>query len=117
MIIEEIVLNYLSENLEVPVLMEVPLDVEPVKSYVVLEKTSTSEENFICRATFAIQSIAPTLYEAATLNLCVKKAMRDIEVLPEISACSLNSDYNFTDTTTKTYRYQAVFDLVHYQEE
>lgn len=117
MIIEEIVLNYLSKNLDVPVLMEVPLDVEPVETYVVLEKTSTSEKNFICRATFAIQSIAPTLYEAATLNLYVKKAMRDIEALPEISTCLLNSDYNFTDTTTKTYRYQAVFDLVHYQEE
>ena len=115
MIIEEIVLNYLSKNLDVPVLMEVPLDVEPVETYVVLEKTSTSEKNFICRAT--LQSIATTLYEAATLNLCVKKAMRDIEALPEISTCLLNSDYNFTDTTTKTYRYQAVFDLVHYQEE
>ena len=42
MIIEEIVLNYLNENLDVPVLMEVPLDVEPVETYVVLEKTSTS---------------------------------------------------------------------------
>ena len=40
--------------------------------------------------------------------------MEDLADLDEVSACRLNSDYNFTDTTTKHYRYQAVFDLVFY---
>ena len=31
-----------------------------------------------------------------------------------IASVRLNSDYNYTDTTTKQYRYQAVFDIVHY---
>ena len=30
---------------------------------------------------------------------------------------NLNSDYNFTDTETKEYRYQAVFDINYYQED
>lgn len=30
----------------------------------------------------------------------------------DISKAKLNSDYNYTDTTTKSYRYQAVYDLV-----
>ena len=34
--------------------------------------------------------------------------------LEQIVSVSLNSDYNYTDTTTKEYRYQAVFDIVHY---
>ena len=34
--------------------------------------------------------------------------------LNSISKIKLNSDYNFTDTETKEYRYQAVFDINHY---
>ena len=34
--------------------------------------------------------------------------------LDEVSKVSLNSDYNFTDAATKRYRYQAVFDIIHY---
>ena len=42
-----------------------------------------------------------------------------LKALPELDAVSasrLNSDYNFTDTTTKRYRYQAVYDLVYFNE-
>ena len=43
--------------------------------------------------------------------------MDGITEKPEIAACRLNSDYNFTDTAKKKYRYQAVFDLVYYDQE
>ena len=33
---------------------------------------------------------------------------------PEISRCALNTSYNYTDTSRKIFRYQAVFELVHY---
>ena len=52
---------------------------------------------------------------AAQLNEEVKEVMMTITILPSISSCRLNADYNFTDTTKKRYRYQAVFDLVHYE--
>lgn len=82
--------------------------------YVLIEKTGSGETDHIKRATFAIQSYAGSLYSAALLNENVKEVMKNIVDLDEISKCSLNSDYNYTDTGRKKYRYQAVFDIVHY---
>lgn len=109
--IEKTVLDYLNETLAVPVYMEMPQ--EPLERFVLLEKTGSSVENYICYATIAIQSYAESLYEAAVLNEEVKEAMNNIIVLDAISESKLNTDYNFTDTTKKKYRYQAVYDLVY----
>lgn len=115
--IEKIVLDYLAEELDpVPVYMQAPESIPNPGSakFVVLEKTGSSLENHIFSAVIAVQSYAPTLYEAAVLNEAVKAAMLQIIELSEITRVDLNSDYNFTDETTKQPRYQAVFDLVHY---
>lgn len=108
--IEKIVLTYLLKALDVSVYMEHPE--ERPDTYVLIEKTGSRRVNYINHATFAIQSYALSMMEAAELNELVKAAMDELIVLPEISASSLNSDYNFTDTETKQYRYQAVYDLV-----
>ncbi|SDQ04437.1 hypothetical protein SAMN04487752_0319, partial [Carnobacterium viridans] len=50
----------------------------------------------------------------ALLNEELKEVVENLILLNEISGVRLNSDYNFTDTTTKEYRYQAVFDINHY---
>ena len=42
------------------------------------------------------------------------RAMEKIVEMDDISKCQLNSDYNYTDTTRKKYRYQAVYDMVHF---
>ena len=110
--IEKIVLDYLSTTLAVPVYMEVPEN--PPGVFVLVEKTGSSLANRINRTTLAVQSWAKTMMEAAELNEQVKATMDELDALDAISACRLNSDYNFTDTTTKHYRYQAVFDLVFY---
>lgn len=107
--IEKIVLDYLSGSLSVPVHTEKPE--KPPKEYVLIEKTGSSKENFINSATIAIQSYAESLYKAAALNEEVKATMDNIIVLDSISGAKLNTDYNFTDTTKKQYRYQAVYDL------
>lgn len=112
--IEVIIKNYLAEKLSVPVVLEVPAD--PPSSFVLLEKTGSSREECIDRAMLAIQSYAPSMYGAARLNERVKAAMDSAAELDAVSASRLNSDYNFTDTTTKRYRYQAVYDLVYYDE-
>ncbi len=112
MIIETVVLEYLNRKMKVPVHTEVPE--KPPKRYVVIEKTGGSKKDHICSTTLAIQSIAESLYEAALLNEQVKEQMETIADETDISKCELNNDYNFTDTTTKKYRYQAVFDLVHF---
>ena len=103
--IEIIIKNYLAEKLSMPVVLEVPANSS--KSFVLLEKTGSSREERIDRAMLAIQSYAPSMYEAA---------MDSAAELDAVSASRLNSDYNFTDTTTKRYRYQAVYDLVYFDE-
>ena len=70
--------------------------------------------NFIDTATVTIQSYAESMFEAAMLNERVKLAMNEITMLSSVSKASLNSDYNFTDTAKKEYRYQAVYDITFY---
>lgn len=110
--IEKIVLDYLNKNLSVPAFMEE--QGISVEKFVLIEKVGGSEENFIKNANITIQSIAPTLFEAASLNEELKEVIKGIVSLDEISKVSLNSDYNYTDTSQKRYRYQAVFDLFYY---
>lgn len=110
--IEETILDYLSEKIQVMVRMEEELDMP--NEYVLVEKTGGGKTNHIRRATIAVQSYADSLYRAMQINEEVKEAMEDIVALDEISRCTLNSDYDYTDTTRKKYRYQAVFDIVHY---
>ena len=110
--IEEIIRNYLT-GAGVTAYMEIP-EGGGTPPFIVIERTGGGEENHIRSATIAIQSYAETLYGAAQLNEQVLALMDDITLLPQISACDLNSDYNFTDTTKKIYRYQAVYDLVYY---
>lgn len=106
--IETIILNYLSDKLSVPVSMEVPAN--PPDRYVVLEKTGSDRENYCLNtAIIAAQSYAESMVEAAKLNILVKQAIDDMIELNSISACRLNSDYNFTDTRKKNYRYQCIY--------
>ena len=110
--IEKTILDYLNSALSVPAYMEGPR--KTPESYVLIEKTGSSESNHIKEATLAVQSIAPTLYEAATLNETAKAALDGSIGLAEVARARCNSDYNFTDTTTKSYRYQAVYDITYY---
>lgn len=110
--IEETVKSYLERVLRVPTYME-----EPEKtpgSYIRIEKVGSSVNNHIYSATIAIQSYGSRIYEAAQLNEKVKEAMDGIFTESSIISCRLNSDYNFTDTETLRYRYQAIFDINHY---
>lgn len=115
--IEKIIFDFLTEALRpTPVYMETP-DKSPQTApskWVLIEKTSSARSNKINTATIAIQSYAASLYEAADLNEAVKAAMLNDDGLVSLGAIfgvSLNADYNFTDTTKKKYRYQAVFDI------
>lgn len=110
--IEAVTRKYLEEKLRIPVRLEEE-DGLP-EEYVLIEKTGSSVENHIKRATLAIQSYSVSLYGAAALNERVKEAMEKSIELDDICRCDLNSDYNYTDTSRKKYRYQAVFDIVHY---
>lgn len=112
--IETIVLTALSNQLSVPIYMEAP-EQKPA-SYVVLQKTGSRRVNRLDSATFAVQSVAETLYDAASLNELVKAVMDHLPYLTEaVFSSALDSDYNFTDTDTKQRRYQAVY-IITYKE-
>lgn len=109
--IEKVVLDYLKSK-GISAFMEKNNGING--DFVLIEKTGGGEENYIKNSTLAIQSFSNSLYNTALLNEKVKEIMKQIVELDEVSKCSLNSDYNYTSPNTKEYRYQAVFDLVHY---
>lgn len=109
--IEEVILSYLERTLDVPVYLEQPE--EQIEKYVLLMKTGSSRKNYINHATVVFQSYADSMYNAAKLNENVKNAMDSIIYKEDISKAALNSDYPYTDTTKKRYRYQAVYDLTY----
>ncbi len=110
--IEKIVLKYLEKSLDIPVFMEEPE--EPPDTYIIIEKTSGGREEGLQYATLAIQSYGKSMQQAAELNEALKEAMESIDDQDPISRVELNSDYNFTDTSTKRYRYQAVYNFIYY---
>lgn len=110
--IEVLAFDFLREHLSVPVYTEHQVDMPG--AFVVFEKTSGGRRQHLNRATLAIQSYGQSLESAALLNEEVKAVVERMVELPSISRVELNSDYNFTDTETMQYRYQAVVDFVYF---
>jgi hypothetical protein len=113
--IEKIIYDYLNSLEELPVktYTEVP-ETRPSRFYLI-EKTGETITDRIRTATIAIKAHGDSLYDAIDLNNKVITAMLDgLISLDRISGVKLNSDYNFTDTTTKTYRYQSVYVVTYY---
>ena len=113
--IEKLTYQYLNTKLSVPAYLRVPDSSLPSK-YILIEKVGGGEENLIKNSRIAIQSYADSLEEAMSLNEDVKTAMEEFTTIATIASCRLDTDYNFTDTTKKKFRYQAVFNVNHYQE-
>lgn len=109
--IETLIIDYLSEHLEVFVGMEAP---EQTTDYVLIDKTGSSRTNHIITSSFAIQSYGATLYDAMSLNAEVTEAMEGFIELDQITKVELETDYNFTNTETKQYRWQSVYNITHY---
>jgi len=119
MILEKLLISYLIDKTSAlgNVYAERPND--PPDRYILIEKTGSSVEDMIYSSTVAIQSITDSMQggsmlDAMDLNEDVKEAMTDFEGESDIVRVRLNSDYNYTDDSTKEYRYQAVFDITHY---
>lgn len=109
--IEQTVFDYLKNNLSVPVYMELPESDIP-DAFVILEKVAGSVTNHINFATVAIQSYSLTsLYNAAALNESVHDVMNVMQEHTDVSECQMTADTNFTDTSTKRYRYQCLYNI------
>lgn len=111
--IEVVVREFLDHELNVDVFLQYPSG-RKARRFIVLEKVGSSRENFLNRASIAIQSYEEDLYWAARLNEVVKEAMGTLAKDSRIGAVRLISDYNFTDLEMKRYRYQAVYEIYYY---
>lgn len=114
--IELDVMDYLAETTGYPAFLEEPEKAHRPDSYFLVEKLGSDERDHITSAQIAVQSYAPSLVEAMSLNHAAKAAMSGFIELDKVSRCRCVGDYNFTDTQTKRYRYQAVFDITYYEE-
>lgn len=114
--IELDVMNYLAERTGVRTFAEEPNKAHRPDSYFIIEKVGSAERDHITSATIAVQSYAPSLVEAMSLNHAAKAALEVFAELDKVSRCRCLGDYNYTDTQTKRYRYQAVFDITYYEE-
>lgn len=97
------------EALSLPVFLEEPE--EPPAAYIVLRKTGSALVNRIREATVAVQSYGASLYHAAALNERVVDLMLGLGPADGVFSVELNSDYEYTNTETKQYRYQAVLEV------
>lgn len=115
--IEEKLIDYLANaglSVGANIFAEVPF--EPPDEYIVIEKTGSGRTDRIDRAMVAIQSIVKrrsdnSVLRAMQINEEIKTAMDSFAEEDDIFSCSLNSDYNFTNSKTQEYRYQAVFNI------
>ena len=115
MILEAFLVKWLNEKTGYDVYTEAPGG-HPEEFYLV-ERTGSQTENHITTATIAIQSWnSGSMYAAAEMNEVLTETMQALFAEPEISSCKLSADYNFTDTETKYYRYQAVYNITYYRE-
>lgn len=110
--IEKTIYDYLTACLHVPVYTEIPKD-RPEK-FVTLEKTGGSRVNLLDTATLAIQCWGTSLYDAAELCQTVIAVMNAAVALDDVSSAEYVTDHNYTDTSTKHYRYQTVYQVTHY---
>lgn len=110
-LIEATVISHLSRELNTDdVYAERPAD--PPDEFWLVEKAAAGETNHIQNAMIAVQSVSRgSLLRAAEMSKAAEKAMRTLIKETDVSRCRLNSAYNFTDTETREYRYQAVFDI------
>jgi len=113
-LIEVTILNYLKNNLDVDCYVEKPSPF-PNGEFVVLERTGQTRTNLLKVTTIAFQSYADTKYKSALLNEQVKEAMDKAYYINthQLSSVKFVRDYDFTDTTTKKYRYQCIYEIYH----
>ena len=113
--IEVILKNYLDTVIrDVPVVFEVP-ETFPDK-LITLERIGGSVSNHVRHASFAIQSWAGSLYDAALLDERVRLAMDQMADNTKVGGCHMASNYNFTDERTKRYRYQCTYEIYYVED-
>lgn len=112
MIEKELITYFKSVMSDVPVGFEAPLK-KPDK-YVVFTMLDGGEINHIKAATISADCYAVSLLKAAELCEVVKTHMLDMIRLDSISGVYVGNVRSNTDTNTKTYCYECVFNFYYY---
>lgn len=115
MFIETIVINHL-RDLGFPAFAEEPDKANRPERYYLVEKTSGSETIGLQNANIAVQSYAPSLVECMGLNYAAIEKMRTLTENVQVTRCRLVTNYNYTETGTRRYRYQALFSISYYDK-
>lgn len=110
--IEQIVIDYLSEHLEVPVYAEVP-NPRP-ESFVIVERTGGPHKTIgMDQPLMAIQAWAKTRAKAADLAYEVDAVIFSLQdENGRVTYVDRNSFYNYPDEESGTNRYQLVYDMM-----
>lgn len=115
MIIELEIYKYL-KNAGFNVYMETPENMPA--EFVTVEKTGGQYlGNGHASATIAVQSWSESKYKAASLSEKVCNTLDDLAAEVGCVVTASGADYDYTDTTTKRYRYQAVFTVEYIKED
>lgn len=107
--IEITVLQHLESVLDVPIFMEIPAN-RP-DEFIVVTKTGGGEDNHIRSAMIVLDCFSTSMLNAGQLCEDAIAAMGTLIADNDVSACTLNSSYNDTDTASKEYAYGALFDI------
>lgn len=113
--IEVTLRDYLTDNLDIPVLMEHPKTSK--KKYILLQLADASQINHIDMATFFVNVYADSLYEAAEIKEEVKTLLLNAIELPGITKSTLGQDQAATDSANHLYQYNLTFNFYYYREE
>ena len=99
-----------------PAFLEEPAKAQRPPRYYIVARMGVSPQNHIHHGRIVVQSYAPSLVEAMALNRAAYDAMQSLPELSAVTAAGLASDYNFTDETTGRYRWQAVYEVIYYDD-
>lgn len=116
--IEEILLQYLSSILDVPVVLETPK--ESIKNYMLFEVVDRQKTDYIDAVTVEFNSYADSKYKAALLDKQVRKSIENLIENPLISSVEFGggrSSGDNHDLETKKYRYRCYFNIYYYEED
>lgn len=109
--IEAILIDYLEDELNIPVFVMMP-DTMPQGNFIVLDRIGMTKTNHITSYTVAVQSYGSTALSAATLNESVIEAMESLLADDRFARIHLNNGNMSTDTARKLNRYQSTFEIV-----
>ncbi len=115
--IEELIFEYLDEEASCSWFPTRPED-DPAKPYGIFTKTnSIKSEGHLTVSTFAFQTYGSTLLEAAQTSAELRKLIEELPLeTTEVSKAQLSGESDFTNPADKQPRYQAIYQLVHFDD-